>query len=42
MSDAAVDQIEAGITPPGLTVLDYETDGIDPYEFPTYNKEIFL
>ena len=33
MSDAAVDQIEAGITPPGLTVLDYETDGIDPYEF---------
>ena len=33
MSDAVVNQIEAGIIPAGLTVLDYETAGIDPYEF---------
>ena len=32
MSVAVVDQIEAGIIPSGLTVLDYETSGIDPYE----------
>lgn len=33
MSDAVVNQIEAGTIPAGLTVLDYETEGIDPYEF---------
>ena len=33
MSEAVLNQIEAGTIPAGLTVLDYETAGIDPYEF---------
>ena len=33
MSDAIVNQIESGIIPAGLTVLNYDTAGIDPYEF---------
>lgn len=33
MSDAVVNQIESDIIPAGLTVLDYDTAGIDPYEF---------
>ena len=33
MSDAIVNQIESGIIPAGLTVLNYDTTGIDPYEF---------
>ena len=33
MSDAVVDQIESGNIPTWLTVLDYDTTGIDPYEF---------
>lgn len=33
MSDAIVNQIESGVIPAGLTVLDYYTAGIDPYEF---------
>ncbi len=33
MSDAVVNQIESGIIPAGLTVLDYDTAGIDPYAF---------
>lgn len=33
MSDAIVNQIESGIIPAGLTVFDYDTAGLDPYEF---------
>lgn len=33
MSDATVSQIETGSIPAGLIVRDYDTEGIDPYEF---------
>lgn len=33
MSDHNVRQIEAGEIPAGLAVFDYETEGIDPYNF---------
>ena len=37
VSDSDLDDLGEGIIPPGITVLDYDSDGIDPYTFLNLN-----
>lgn len=38
VSDSDLDELGEGIIPPGITVLDYGSDGIDPYTFLNLNQ----